>query len=82
MEPTESLDRGLAMKEFDDIIKTLIASALVGLAVCTFNINADVKVNSIEISHLKETQKDSIQVSRELTKAVTDLRIVIEKIRD
>ena len=34
------------MKEIDNIIKTLIASALVGLSVFVININAEVKVQS------------------------------------
>ena len=69
------------MKEIDNIIKTLIASALVGLSVFVININAEVKVQSNRISHIEATQKESIEVTKELTKAVVDLRIVIETIR-
>ena len=69
------------MKDFDSIVKTLIASALVGLSVFVININAEVKVQSNRISHIEATQKESIEVTKELTKAVVDLRIVIETIR-
>ena len=69
------------MKDLDSIVKTLIASALVGLSVFVVNINADVKVQSNRISHIEATQKESIEVTKELTKAVVDLRIVIETIR-
>jgi len=69
------------MKDLDSIVKTLIASALVGLSVFVININAEVKVQSNRISHIEATQKESIEVTKELTKAVVDLRIVIETIR-
>ena len=69
------------MKDFDSTIKTLIASALVGLSVFVISINADVKVQANRIAHIEATQKESIYVVKELTKAVTDLRIAIETIR-
>ena len=69
------------MKDFDSTIKTLIASALVGLSVFVISINADVKVQANRIAHIEATQKESIHVVKELTKAVTDLRIAIETIR-
>tara|TARA_R110000744_G_scaffold378892_2_gene495780 strand:- start:9525 stop:9737 length:213 start_codon:yes stop_codon:yes gene_type:complete len=69
------------MKDFDNVMKSLISACLIGLSVWVFNINADVRVQSNEISHIQESQKESILVNRELTKAVTELRIVIEKIR-
>jgi hypothetical protein len=69
------------MKEFDSIVKTLIAAAITGLFVWTFSINADVKVNAQRLSHVEEDQREVIVVVKELTSAVTDLRIVIEQLK-
>jgi hypothetical protein len=69
------------MKEFDSIVKTLIAAAITGLFVWTFSINADVKVNAQRLSHVEEDQREVIIVVKELTSAVTDLRIVIEQLK-
>ena len=69
------------VKEFDNIVKTLIAAAITGLFVWTFSINADVKVNKQRISHVEDDQREVIAVVKELTNAVTDLRIVIEQLK-
>ena len=69
------------MKDFDSIAKTLIAAAITGLFVWTFSINADVKVNEQRLSHVEEDQREVIIVVKELTNAVTDLRIVIEQLK-
>jgi hypothetical protein len=70
------------MRDLDNVVKTLIAASLIGLFSWMFAINADVKVHEAQIIHIQQTQRDSIQVTKELTKAVTDLRIAIEKIRN
>ena len=79
--PVNNINIAPGEKDFDSIVKTLIASALVGLSVFVININADVKVQGNRIAHIEASQKESIEVTKELTKAVVDLRIVIETIR-
>ena len=69
------------MKDFDSVVKTVIAAALVGLSVFVINISGDVKVHDTRIAHVEASQKESMEVYKELTKAVTDLRIVIETMR-
>jgi hypothetical protein len=69
------------VKDFDSVVKTVIAAAVTGLFVWTFSINADVKVNEQRLSHVEEDQREVIVVVKELTNAVTDLRIVIEQLK-
>ena len=69
------------MKEFDSIVKTLIAAAITGLFVWTFSMNANIKVNEQRLTHVEQDQREVIMVVKELTSAVTDLRIVIEQLR-
>jgi len=69
------------VKEFDNIVKTLIAAAVTGLFVWTFNIHAKVQVNEQRITHVEEDQREVIIVVKELTAAVTDLRVVIEQLK-
>jgi dihydroorotase len=69
------------MKDFDSVVKTVIAAAVTGLFVWVFNVHAEVKVNQQRISHVEEDQREVIVVVKELTSAVTDLRIVIEQLK-
>jgi hypothetical protein len=62
------------MKEFDGIVKGVIAAAIIGLFSWVMTINADVKVNTTDIKHNKQ-----VIVMRELTKAIQDLRIEFAK---
>lgn len=69
------------MKDFDNIVKTIIAAAITGLFVWTFNMNANIRVNEQRITHVEQDQREVILVVKELTDAVTDLRIVIEQLK-
>ncbi len=72
----------MGVKDFDNIIKTVIASALVGLFVWMFNINADVKVQANEITHIKKTVSEAVEVNKELVDVVVELRIAVEKLNN
>ncbi len=65
------------MKEFDGIVKGIISAAIIGLFVWVMNINAAVKVNSTEIKHNKAALVENTAANKDLTKAITELRIVI-----
>jgi len=67
------------MKELDGVIKGLISAAIVGLFVWVMAINATVQVNSAEIKHNKQALMDNTAASKDLTKAITDLRVYIAK---
>lgn len=71
----------LNVKDFDSIVKTVISAAIVWISVFVIDISGDVKVHDARIVHIEASQKESMEVYKELTKAVTDLRIVIETIR-
>lgn len=67
------------MKEFDGIVKGVIAAAIIGLFTWVMTINASVKVNSSDIKHNKEATKEQVAVMKELTKAIQDLRVEFAK---
>ena len=67
------------MKEFDGIVKSLISAAIIGLFVWVMAINATVQVNSSEIKHNKRALMDNTAASKDLTKAITDLRVYIAR---
>lgn len=71
------------MNKIDASVKGAIATALIGLFVWCFNMNADVKINTTNINHNKERQteqhKQYMEATKELTKAVNELRVVIAK---
>jgi len=69
----------MTMKELDGVIKGLISAAIVGLFVWVMAINATVQVNSAEIKHNKQALMDNTAASKDLTKAITDLRVYIAK---
>jgi hypothetical protein len=69
----------MTMKEFDGIVKGIIAAAIVGLFGWVMAINATVQVNSSEIKHNKQALMDNTSASKDLTKAITDLRVYIAK---
>jgi ABC-type uncharacterized transport system YnjBCD ATPase subunit len=71
----------MSSRDFDSIVKSTIAAAVTGLFVWTFNVHAKVQVHEQRISHVEEDQREVIVVVKELTAAVTDLRIVIEQLK-
>ena len=65
------------MDKIDATIKGAIATALFGLFGWVMSINTDVKVNSTEISHNRESTMSNIEATKDLTKAVNDLRVFL-----
>lgn len=67
----------MTMKEFDGIVKGVIAASILGMGTWVMKINADVQVNKIAIKHNSDIAKEQIIVNKELTKAINDLRVTI-----
>ena len=65
------------MKEFDGIVKGVIAAAIIGLFGWVMMIDSDVKVNTTNISHNSDATKASIEATKELAQAVNDLRVLL-----
>ena len=69
----------MTMKEFDGIIKGVIAAAIIGLFGWVMTINADVKVNENEIKNNKAIAERQIEVTDKLADAINDLSVQIAK---
>lgn len=69
----------MTMKEFDGIVKGVIAAAIIGLFTWVMTINADVKVNENEIKNNKAIAERQIEVTDKLADAINDLSVQIAK---
>jgi hypothetical protein len=60
------------------VFTTLVAATVMGLVVTVINLKSDAAVRDLEISHLKKQMPEVAQALKDHTKAINELRIVIE----
>lgn len=61
---------------------TVLCAGLIGMFVWVFNMNADAAKRDTKIEHLESSFNDIVGVLRENTKALNDLRVVIEGLKE